>query len=347
MDNYKNFFLLSFIFPLFFVWMLSGLIFSFVSAENGNKMLFFNKNLKIGDKNEDIRELQKILNKNTATQVSSLGIGSPGNETDFFGQLTKNAVIRFQELYASDILRPSGLASGTGFVGAATRLKLNSLSKLSQTNTAVSGSSNSSVSYRVISEPEKVAVRVYNTSEYQVLPGSTVILTGEGFDSRANTVFLGEARQIPNLSANEEGTKISFVVPKDLPLGKYSISVENSSGTSKNQKFDISFIVTKSPAKRPMVENITPSIALYDGEIMISGSGFTPSGNGVYSSFGNSLNISSSDGKTLKLKTSSLSEIHRLYEVKGLLKGKSLEGHLYVSNENGISKIPAVFYVKI
>jgi len=41
--------------------------------------------------------------------------------------LTQQAVIRFQEKYASEILTPLGLPNGTGYVGAATRSKINQL----------------------------------------------------------------------------------------------------------------------------------------------------------------------------------------------------------------------------
>ena len=44
-----------------------------------------------------------------------------------FLTLTKIAVIRFQEKYASEILVPSGLDKGTGFVGLKTRSKINQL----------------------------------------------------------------------------------------------------------------------------------------------------------------------------------------------------------------------------
>ena len=47
--------------------------------------------------------------------------------TGNFFTLTQQAVIRFQEKYASEILTPLGLASGTGYVGSSTRAKINEL----------------------------------------------------------------------------------------------------------------------------------------------------------------------------------------------------------------------------
>ena len=40
---------------------------------------------------------------------------------------TRLAIIRFQEKYASEILTPSGLNKGTGYVGQRTRIKINQL----------------------------------------------------------------------------------------------------------------------------------------------------------------------------------------------------------------------------
>ncbi|MDO8655271.1 MAG: peptidoglycan-binding domain-containing protein [bacterium] len=50
-----------------------------------------------------------------------------GYVTGTFGQLTQAAVIRFQEKYRTEILAPFGLTQGTGYVGPATRSKLNQL----------------------------------------------------------------------------------------------------------------------------------------------------------------------------------------------------------------------------
>lgn len=374
MNNYKKILFFGLIFLLFFAGEWFALEIPFVRAENGVKI--FNKDLKIGDNSEDVRFLQRILNKNTETQVSPSGAGSSGNESDFFGQLTKNAVIKFQELHESDILHPFGLKFGTGFVGAATRLKLNYLVEKDSENTisvSVNGNSSSqkktyfsSRSYKVVSESsqskekvanssnsansslaglETVSVRVYNTSEYQVSPGDAVILTGEGFTSSSNTVHLGENRSIPNLVASEKGTKISFVVPKDLPLGKYSIWVTNANGTSKSETIKIYIVITDNPTERPVVEKVEPAIATIDSEIVISGKGFTASGNNIYSMFGDIINISSPDGKTLKFKPLSVSQIAKIHTEKRA-KNTQMEVSFYIANDNGYNKEPASFVIK-
>ena len=85
------------------------------------------KNLFQGIKDSEVIILQKFLNSYPDTVVSSDGSGSLGNETDYFGIKTKEAVIKFQNKYASEVLAPAGLITGTGYVGSFTRQKINSI----------------------------------------------------------------------------------------------------------------------------------------------------------------------------------------------------------------------------
>lgn len=76
--------------------------------------------LKFGQTSEAVRLLQTWLAKDSEVYPE-------GKITGYFGALTKVAVKKFQEKYASEVLSPTGLTSGTGMVGAYTRAKLNSL----------------------------------------------------------------------------------------------------------------------------------------------------------------------------------------------------------------------------
>ena len=91
------------------------------SSENYNQdfCYIFNKNLKNGSFGSDVFTLQKALGKE--------GFLSADDITGYFGQKTNQAVVKFQEKYALEILIPNNLDRGTGFVGERTIKKLNQL----------------------------------------------------------------------------------------------------------------------------------------------------------------------------------------------------------------------------
>lgn len=82
----------------------------------------FKNNLYYGLMNDqEVRCLQQFL-KNQGTEIYPERLVT-GN----FLSLTKAAVIRFQEKYASEILNPFGLERGTGYVGEMTKKKINEI----------------------------------------------------------------------------------------------------------------------------------------------------------------------------------------------------------------------------
>ncbi|MBZ1356612.1 MAG: peptidoglycan-binding protein [Candidatus Nealsonbacteria bacterium] len=93
-------------------------------ARRNNQSCSLTVNLFVGVSNPDqVRCLQQIL------RDQGPGVYPEGLVTGRFLSLTRMAVIRFQEKYASEVLTPLGLTSGTGFVGQKTREKMNQLSR--------------------------------------------------------------------------------------------------------------------------------------------------------------------------------------------------------------------------
>jgi len=80
----------------------------------------FTRSLTMGSKGDDVKCLQEYLNGAGHTLASS-GAGSPGGETTYFGSLTKNGVIKWQNANAAVVLAPVGLSVGTGYFGPSSR----------------------------------------------------------------------------------------------------------------------------------------------------------------------------------------------------------------------------------
>src|ERR1035437_6496770 len=83
--------------------------------------------LKMGDSSSQVMSLQQALNGDGFI-VASVGAGSPGMETTYFGQLTKNAVMSFQ--------KAKGLSMIDGVVGNQTGTAIAALTGGSVTHPA-------------------------------------------------------------------------------------------------------------------------------------------------------------------------------------------------------------------
>lgn len=88
----------------------------------------FSEALALGDHGEEVRNLQRFLNQH-GFLVTQVGPGSPGQETDYFGPLTRAAVRHYQEAYGAYVLAPAGTTDPSGIFGP---LSLEHANKLMQ-----------------------------------------------------------------------------------------------------------------------------------------------------------------------------------------------------------------------
>ncbi|MBI5457035.1 peptidoglycan-binding protein [Candidatus Kaiserbacteria bacterium] len=88
------------------------------SVTTGGTCNTFTRNHQMGDTGGEVMWIQQFLNTHGA-QISASGAGSPGNETSYFGSLTRAAVSKFQAA--------NGITPSAGYWGPITRAKANSM----------------------------------------------------------------------------------------------------------------------------------------------------------------------------------------------------------------------------
>lgn len=92
------------------------------SVQTGNVSGQLSSNLSFGMTNQQVLVLQQLLNKKGFT-IAQSGAGSPGNETSYFGSMTREAVRKFQ-CSKGIVCSGSESATGYGMVGPKTRAAL-------------------------------------------------------------------------------------------------------------------------------------------------------------------------------------------------------------------------------
>jgi len=122
-----------------------------LQGQAGRQCFVFNRNLGVGASGREVRELHMVLakeglmpmplpmpiiqndnddddqNDDRKRDDDRRGHNENNNRTDRFTEMTAAAVSAFQLKYKDEILTPQGLSNPTGYVGPATRAKLNQL----------------------------------------------------------------------------------------------------------------------------------------------------------------------------------------------------------------------------
>ncbi len=165
----------------------------------------FTRSLNVGSEGEDVRQLQIYLNSNSQTRVSESGIGSPGSESTYFGERTKQAVIEMQNMFAPLILYPVGLTFGSGYVGNSTISFLNNIqgnSPTAQTNTTATNSN---------------APFIESVSPKEVRDGDTITIIGKNFSDKNRIALTFEPdAAYTDIPSTDNGTRIEFVYDSSI-----------------------------------------------------------------------------------------------------------------------------------
>lgn len=301
----------------------------------------FEKDLRLRGRGQDIYELQKILNSDSFTAVAGSGPGSPGEETDYFGPLTRAAVFRFQLKYAAEILQSAGLSRPSGFVGAFTRRKLNSLSReLSEINNpSLAGSGN----LLARAGSENGAPFVAYPNKVEVRRGEIFKISGWGFES-GNTVNIGDV-SIAGVPAKTSGTELHVAVPESMPFGTHNLFVENTKGPSNKGRF----IVVVNPQKaKPTISGISPSSGAVGTIVNIEGKNFAAM-NEVRASYGAKILAPSADGETLSFKVEygPFAKLQSLKSAGRNVKNLKIPVYFWVLTDGGVSGQRGEFAIEI
>ncbi|MBI4130667.1 hypothetical protein HY468_05090 [Candidatus Roizmanbacteria bacterium] len=167
----------------------------------------WSRNLTVGSSGDDVMKLQKFLNASADTQVAASGAGSAGNETSTFGPATKGAVVKFQNKYASETLSPIGLSAGTGYFGALSRAKANSVCSGGAVSTP--------------STPTTPGTPV-------VVPAGSGLTVTKNPTQPANSLAPGSANRVPFTKVDLTASADGDVVVNSLVIERQGIAADTS-----------------------------------------------------------------------------------------------------------------------
>lgn len=164
-------------------------------------------------------------------------------------------------------------------------------------------------------------------------PGTPLSLSGYNFGSAGNVVYFNDKKVAENV-ASPTGVSLGFTVPVSIVPGKYVVTVGHGTRRSKDM---VSVWVTTLGAKAPIIERVTPQIIRPGDTVTLTGTGFTPKGNEVITSFKVLPGQVSPDGKTLRFVYEGLGLGHKFQDLNGKEVDFEITTAFTVANTNGHS----------
>jgi peptidoglycan hydrolase-like protein with peptidoglycan-binding domain len=211
-------------------------------TSTGNSCYNFSTDLSIGMSGPAVTALQTALQNDG----ESLAI------TGSFGDQTASAVTGFQQKYASDLLTPNGLQYGTGYVGASTRAKLNSLC-----GTPTPTPTPSSLAITTTSLPNGTV----GTSYFAAISGSNggnVYSANSGYSWSISGLPAGLVNGLPSgmTGACEYGCSSTQISGTPTTAGTYTVTVTLTSG-GQSVSEELNLIVGTTQANQPLTITTT------------------------------------------------------------------------------------------
>ena len=375
-----NFFIKSFS-RLIFVLVISIFTFNIFSTTPAKAQVFdFYRSLKVGDKGQDVLELQKILNQDPDTRIAQSGIGSLGNETNYFGNLTKNAVIKFQNKYRNEVLIPASLSVGTGNFGPSTMafLEANLYSPKEIKNKQVIQTSKSfdELMAEVVASREKAKqsssknsnetnnnyVEVENTQSQNTNPGQTVEQSKlvrsdsmEVYYVSQNVFESGQELTVVGTGINKNSEIYFFNFGNDKVVNRVNIDSNFIFFDAPNLpegKYELYIkngnLISKplvveivSDYNPPTISSISPSSISYGDVVTIKGSNFEKQ-NTVMTAIGTYQ--TDSNGSEIKFTANKFANLPNNGDIVSP-KEQKIEGVIQVQNSNGVSDAKLVDFI--
>lgn len=331
---------------------------SFVEAQTEQTFNFY-RNLKVGDVGQDVLELQKILNRDSETRVANSGPGSIGNETNYFGNLTKNALIKYQNKYRSEILTPVGLSYGTGYFGPSTIKHIKNSSGSGYESVSVSNSESTTVSpnsptdsptnttdqdNRPQIDLEKESrnnltrlnsLELYFVSKKVFEPGDELVVVGGNISPNSEIYFKNSLSEKVVSSVDIDQNFINFDAP-DLDSGEYKIYIKTNNFIS--NPLEVKIVDDLNP---PTISSVSPSVIGYGDKVTIKGSNFENQ-NEVMTSLGSY--VVNSNGSVIEFYLERPLKLDLNQEIADPVE-KKIEGMIQIKNSKGLSDAEIVDFL--